>query len=276
MVTNDQQAGRSSRSTRLTTGRRRLVALGAALVLLAAGATAAWAHADPPQVDRRAQEPPASTPVPLIFPTATPPLEVSGTPTRTPTQGVSGAFAEALTEGTNVRAGPDIDEVRLGQIAPGSRYPILGRRFNWYLIEFVEGPGGRAWVYNEVVQISGDPAAIPELELEQIATSDPLLAAAEETALAITATPGFEFTLTAESFITPAGVFTAAPGSEVGLTPGQPLPTYTFPAATATPLPIPRSNPAPVVQSGLPPIIPIMALGALGLMGLLVALMRRL
>ncbi len=252
---------------------RRLLALSLALLLAAAGIGTAWAHADSVRSDRHAQE---ATPVPLIFPTSTASPAASGTPTRTPTQGASGAFVEAISEGTNVRAGPDINEARLGQIAPGTQYPVLGRRFNWYLIAYPDTPGGQAWVYNEVVTVSGDPTTIVEMELGDIPTSDPLLSAAEDTAEAITQTPGIEFTLTAQSFITPTGVFTAAPGAGPTLAPGQPLPTYTFPPYTLTPVPIPRANPAPVTESGLPPIVPILALGALGLMGLLVAVLRRL
>ena len=128
---------------------------------------------------------------------------------------------------------------------------------------------------------AADQTVIPavvvvELELGDIPTSDPLLSAAEDTAEAITQTPGIAFTLTAQSFITPTGVFTAASGAGPTLVPGQPLPTYTFPPYTPTPVPIPRANPAPVTESGLPPIVPIVALGALGLMGLLVAVLRRL
>jgi len=252
---------------------RRLLGLGLALLLTAAGIGTAWAHADPARADRRAQE---ATPVPLVFPTATPSPAASGTPTRTPTQGASGAFVEAITEGTNVRAGPDINEARLGQIGPGTQYPVLGRRFNWFLIAYPNAPGGQAWVYSEVVTLSGDAATIVEMELGDIPTADPLLSAAEGTAEAITQTPGIAFTLTAQSFITPTGVFTAAPGAGPTLAPGQPLPTYTFPPYTPTPVPIPRANPAPAAESGLPPIVPILALGALGLMGLLVALLRRL
>jgi hypothetical protein len=252
---------------------RRLLALGLALLLAAATLGAAWVHADPARADRRAQE---ATPVPLIFPTSTASPAASGTPTRTPTQGASGAFVEANSEATNVRAGPDINEARLGQIGPGTQYPILGRRFNWYLIAYPNAPGGEAWVYNEVVTVTGDAATIVEMELGDIPTSDPLLSAADDTAEAITQTPGIAFTLTAQSFITPTGVFTAAPGAESTLAPGQSLPTYTFPPYSPTPVAVPRANPTPVSQSGLPPIVPILALGALGLMGLLVAVLRRL
>ena len=58
----------------------------------------------------------------------------------------------------------------------------------------------------------------------------------------------------------------------------KPLPTFTFPPYTVTPVIIPRVAPSTVqTDSGsLPPILPILALGALGLLGLLVSLLRRL
>jgi hypothetical protein len=219
------------------------------------------------------QEQPTAVPLQFPTPTATtgPPTE---TPTRTPTA-MGRAVVEAISPDTNVRAGPDINENRVGQIQPGTQYPVLGRRFNWYEIEYATSPTGIAWVYADVVTLTGDPASIPELELKDIPTVDPAFLAQQQTAEAIANTPGAAATLTAQVLITPTGVFTAAP-EERTLAPGEHLPTFTYPAYTPTPVAFPRTNPPPTGSGGLPPLVPILALGALGLMGLLVALLRRL
>jgi hypothetical protein len=218
----------------------------------------------------------APTAVPLQFPTPTatagPPTE---TPTRTPTA-LGRAVVEAISADTNVRGGPDINENRVGQIQPGTLYPVLGKRFNWYQIEYTNSPTGTAWVYFEVVTLTGDPALIPELSLEDIPTVDPAFLAQQQTAEAVANTPGGAATLTAQVLITPTGIFTVVPGEGPTLVPGAPLPTFTYPPYTPTPVAFPRTNPAPVQSGGIPPLVPILALGALGLMGLLVALLRRL
>ncbi|MBN2303745.1 MAG: hypothetical protein JXQ72_04675 [Anaerolineae bacterium] len=218
------------------------------------------------------------TPIQLQFPTATetpgPPTE---TPTRTPTS-IGRPYAEALSDGTNVRANPDINANRVAQIYPGTLYPVLGRNFQWYMIEFPNTPNGIVWVHESVVTISGDETQIAEINLADVPTLDPLFANAQETAAVITQTPGAIASLTARVQITPTGLFTANPGATFTLAPGQRLPTFTFPAYTPTPLVIPRTMPvsATTDSSGVPPIIPILVLGSLGLMGLLVAFLRRL
>ena len=241
-----------------------------AVVILAVGLMITRAHSA--QGGDVRQQP---TAVPLLFPTPTdtagPPTE---TPTRTPTA-LGRPVVEAISEDTNVRAGPDINDDRVGQIQPGTQYPVLGKRFNWYQIEYADAPSGTAWVYSEVVHLTGDPGTIPELSLEDIPTVDPGFLGQQQTAEAIANTPGAAATLTAQVLITPTGIFTAAP-EERTLAPGERLPTFTYPPYTPTPVAFPRTNPPPVQAGGVPPLVPILALGALGLMGLLVALLRRL
>lgn len=219
-----------------------------------------------------------ATAIQLTFPapsaTAGPP---TGTATRTATA-VGRPVIEAVTAETNVRAGPDINEPRVAVISPGTQYPVVGRRFDWYQIEMPEASGGVGWVYSGVVNLAGDPAAIPELELDQIATVDPALQAAQQTADYVTQTPGAIMSLTAMGQITPTGVFTPEGGEGPTLVPGAPLPTYTPPPFTNTPVIIPQASGATSEASddAIPPIVPILALGALGLLGLIVALLRRL
>lgn len=243
-------------------------------LLLMAGASLAWAQTNAPQRRTLAQDDGSPTAVPLAFPTATEtPGPPTDTPTRTPTS-IGRPWVEALAVNTNVRAGPDINEAKVGVIYPGDTYPILGKRFQWYYIEFPEAPGGRAWVHESVVVLGGDVAQI--VELEAIPTTAPEAIEAQQTLDAITLTPGLALTLTEQALITPTGAFTVQPGEGPTLAPGQPLPTFTPPAATPTPLTIPRQNPPADIEGGLAPIIPILILGALGLMGLLVSIMRRL
>jgi hypothetical protein len=256
--------------------RRRRFAAVIVPLLIAAGLSLAGAHAGwlRPHVSVKAQGEPS--PIPLQFPTATPTLgPPTETPTRTPTS-EGRPYVEALSNDTNVRAGPDINANRIGVIYPGTTYPVIGRRFDWLEIEFSDSPSGTAWVYNGVVSLSGDESLIPELNLEDIPTLDPAFIAQQETLAYISATPGSITTLTAQAMITPTGVFTAGPGEGPTLVPGAPLPTYTFPPYTPTPVVIPTTNPPPPSSSGIPPILPILALGALGLMGLLIAILRRL
>jgi len=104
---------------------RRGLAMVAAGLMLAAGVMITRAHGAPAREgnDLELQQP---TAVPLQFPTPTatagPPTE---TPTRTPTA-LGRAVVEAISVDTNVRAGPDINENRVGQIQPGTQYPVLG------------------------------------------------------------------------------------------------------------------------------------------------------
>lgn len=257
--------------------RRRAIALALTLaLLLAAGALALRTPDRPAAVALAQAETPTS--VQLTFPAPTQPPEAlaSASPTRTATV-VANNFIEARANDTNVRAGPDINDERVGLIYPGTQYRVIARRFEWYQIEFLESPTGSAWVHNSVVDLTGNAADIPEIDLEQIPTIDPAFIAAQETARFVRETPGALATLTAAVEITPTGVFTTSPDELSTLDPSAIPPTFTEPPYTNTPIVIPHGAPAPVEGSGgLPPIVPILALAALGLMGLLVGLLRRL
>jgi hypothetical protein len=253
---------------------RKRAYLAAAVIALFLVGSISLAWAEPAPELPRAQVSP--TPVQLQLPTTTAtPGPPTATPTRTPTS-AGRPQVEALADGTNVRAGPDISETRLGQIYPGMTFAVLGKRFQWYWIEFPDSPNGTAWVHESVVRVLGEAGLIEEIDLESIPTVDAGFLAAQQTAEAITATPGAAATLTAQAQITPTGIFTAEPGSGPVLAPGQPLPTFTFPPFTVTPVAFPRTNPATTADTALAPIVFILALGALGMVGLLVSLMRRL
>lgn len=232
-------------------------------------------------VNQQATSTPAAVQLPSGTPSAPPATE---TPTRTPT--VSGSvFIEAKNADTNVRRGPDINEDRLGTIQPGTQYRVISRRFQWIQIEYPDTPGRRGWVYQDVINIIGDPNQIPEIDPELLPTIDPTQAAAEETELAATRTPGGFLTLTAAVQITPEGILTLPPtqrSERPTLAPGEKLPTFTFPPATFTPIATDnfQQEPEDNITSVLPgstfaPIIPIVGLAGLGLMGLLISLLRR-
>ncbi len=229
------------------------------------------------------------TPIPVVPPTATPTNQPpTAEPTRTPTS-EGPASARALNEGTNVRASPDITAERVGQIDPNEAYPVVGRYFEWYQLQFPESPSGIGWVHQSVIEILGDELRIPDLNAEQLPTVDPAIPNRQATDDAITQTPGGFLTLTAQAFITPEGVFTAAPGiqgnqsgpqsnSGAPAFAGGQLPTYTFVNQTPTPIDVAairNSGAAPDAGGGLPPIAPIVGLIGMGILGLLISALRR-
>lgn len=217
------------------------------------------------------------TPAPVVLPSTSPTLSVlvTSTPTRTPTP-EGPALAEALEGPTNVRSGPDITYERLGQIVPGDTYPILGQAEGtlWYKIQFPDSPNGTAWVFEQVVTITGNVEAIPVIEISTEPTVDVGRAQATQTIEALAQTPGALETATIAAQI--AG-FVATGGPDVPTQTPEPQPTFTYPpgpVAQATTF-IPSQVTASANGGGLPPIIPIVVLGLLGGLGLLIAVLRR-
>ena len=96
-----------------------------------------------------------ASPTLTTVPTATL-IQIIDTPSPVPTVSEPPVI-EAFWPDTNVRTGPDTNQPIIGQIQPGSTYPVRGERFRWYLIDFPDSPTGTGWVYSEVVQLSGDP-----------------------------------------------------------------------------------------------------------------------
>jgi hypothetical protein len=222
-----------------------------------------------------------STPIMISLPTNTPlPGSPTPSPTRTPTEMVSTVFVEAITE-ANIRSYPDIptdgtDNI-VGKIYSGTTYPILRVYYEWYEIAHPTAPGGTAWVSNTVANVvQGDIASVPNIsETGMPPTSDPGIVSMEQTALAITQTPGIMATLTELALITPTGIFTVDPNA--GLNANGVMPTFTYPVMTGTPVMIREvATPQTEESGGLPPLLPIVALGALGLLGFLISLLRRL
>ncbi len=234
------------------------------------------------------------TPVRIVIPTAgapTAPVNITPTLTRTPTP-IGPVVLEAKTE-ANVRAEPDPDSELLGTIRAGDVYPIIGRYFRWLQFQFPTSPSGTGWVFEELVTIIGDQAAVRDLTVDAAPTAD-------ETSVAQTAT--FEFLTQI-----PGGILTATANARIIVIPTQPgnaeaatpvllqeelnvLPTFTWPpdqflAAPGTP-PVgltstdlndsqPQNGIPVAIPERIPPIVLILALGGAGVLGLAISTLRR-
>jgi beta-lactamase class A len=88
----------------------------------------------------------------------TPPARQVGTDVPQTTSALAEAFGE-----TEIRYGPGIDYPRVGAIRKGHLYPVLRRhiRFPWLEIAFPGVAGGRGWVYQGAVRITGDLSRVP-------------------------------------------------------------------------------------------------------------------
>jgi hypothetical protein len=220
---------------------------------------------------------PEPTPLPAEFPTLTPTPQggMTATPSSTSTpQGL--AYAEAIDE-ANVRTGPGTDFDRIGSIFSGDKHVVLGirRGYPWVKIQFIDPEIGatEAWVYRELVELSGNVDGIPLIEGEEVPTQNPLLISMQETLDVLTLTPGALGTATAL-----AGLFPTGEPTEAGPTSTR-LPTF-------TPPPVGTANPSDYTVTGqrssdnglfgMPPAIPIIVLAALGVIGLIFSVVRRL
>jgi hypothetical protein len=230
-----------------------------------------------------------ATPVRVQIPTlAAPPLiENIATPTltRTPTPTAVLLEVKASAGEVNVRAEPDVESERLGTIRSGEFYPVLGRYFRWIQFQYDGSPNGRAWVFDELVDISGDLNSVPDLSEQSLPTQDAQGMLLTQTQQAAMQTPGYLLTITAESRIIvvpvePSGSRSDAtqPAESINI-----LPTFTYPPDIATVMPtdiIPieaaRPQEAPVnIPDRVPPALPILLLGGGGLLGLAVSVLRR-
>ncbi len=216
------------------------------------------------------------TPLSIVIPTRTPTAVsiISPTPSRTPTTGITTLRAEARDRqtGANLRSGPGTDTALLGKIFPGQFYAVVGRYGKWLQIQYEKAPGGLAWVYEDIVNLTGgNPTLIPTIDLKSLPTADLSTVAIKLTSDAITATPGAPQTATALQR-SATGIFTRVAANPVG-TPGEPLPTFTYPPPVAEAT-LPARTSARN-QGGIPPVVPIIGLAVLGMAGLFIASLRR-
>lgn len=219
---------------------------------------------------------PTATPQPVSLASRTPggAIQVEATSTRTPTP--EGQIYLEAREFANVRAQPDTEAAQLGQIVSGNRYVATARHFQWIQFVYEPSPTGRAWVFADLVNVSGDVNQLLEIVDPFAADPDQPRIDAEATQIAVTLTPGGLLTATANTRFEALGQATLS-GPII-------LPTFTYPPGIvrvptlAEPLPDATPDPQPVAigsSGGLAPIMPVLILGGLGIAGLLVNSLRR-
>lgn len=237
----------------------------------------------------------SATPASIILPSPLPlTTQQISTPTATYTATPVGpVLLEAITE-ANVRAEADPNAELLGTIKVGEVYPVIGRYYRWYQFQYDKSPSGTGWVFDELVNISGDESKIVDLSDNALPTTDTTSVAATQTLEAITQTPGGILTATADAQVIPLPVESAngvasVPGNSTSPGEGTILPTYTYPPDVPPVAPdsairpetlfaTPTFTPSGLtfsVTDGLPPIAPILVLAGLGFLGLLISYLRR-
>lgn len=234
-----------------------------------------------------------ATPLRVEIITSTPlPLDESTpTPTYTPSPDVQSAAllqAKADAGEVNVRAQADIEADILGKIRFGDEYVITGRYFRWYQFRYPPAPNGIGWVFEELIEISGNQALIVDLSAIELPTSDPAMIAATETASVLLLTPGAILTANVDPREVQGVVAVGAEVQDAPVVINQTaLPTFTPPAAIAalsTDIPVSGGDEAlneetataqSTTRGDMPPIVPIAILGGLGLFGLVISALRR-
>jgi SH3-like domain-containing protein len=264
----DRLANRGSAA--MVLGQKRSVYAGVLGIMLCLGMVWLFRFEGAARVEAQDATP---TPLPavIVSRTPTPFIEITATPSRTPTPAFSTIRVQAK-ERANVRSAPSLDSTVYAEILPGEFFAVTGRYGKWIRIEFLRVPAGLGWVFEDVIEATGgDLATLPELDPNAVPTANIETAAVQQTAAAITGTPGAPGTATAAAAIA-TGVSTRV--AEIPtLMPGEPLPTFTYPPPLQESTLAARG--AGLSGSGLPPIVPIAVLAGLGVLGLLASLLRR-
>ncbi|MBK8026045.1 MAG: SH3 domain-containing protein [Chloroflexi bacterium] len=213
---------------------------------------------------------------PLIPTTPAPEVNEFATATPPPTP-VSLVRIEAR-DFANVRAEPSTEAAQLGTIRAGETFTVIARYVSWIQFQYPAAPNGRGWVYGELVNVTGDLLAVPEIDpFAQQSAGSNAVSDSEATLALLIQTPGGVLTATVQ-----VGGLEALGSSADGqaLTP---MPTFTYPPGLNAPVPtqvgdsIEPNDGAEGIQasSGTPPIVPIVVLGGLGLLGLAIGSLRR-
>lgn len=210
-----------------------------------------------------------STPVPAVLLTPTPEGRNVVLPTNTlaPTSTPLPAIrlqALASAGNVNVRALPSLEAEILGTIAQGVEYQVLRSFYRWYEFRTDISPNGRAWVFGDLVELTGDRSQIEIIE-------DP---SDISTPLEIEASSGDSAQVERDIAIS---TIQAGSAQSVELVEITALPTFTSPAPTpasiSAQLEFEAAERPP--WANIPPIAPIALLGGLGLLGLLISAIRR-
>ncbi len=236
-----------------------------------------------PNVVVGAQTQRTATPITVRLVTATPPGAQPFPPTVTslPTATLPGpTFLQApVTAGNiNVRAAPDLGSEVLGTISFGTLYPALRRYFQWYELRYEPSPNGRAWVYGELVEVTGDLDNIQVVDnfadISVIPADDNSLGAEDGEAAAESGDDSRVLVISTED---------GAAGRSETERMASPLPTFTRPPDLPSIIPTggidqPTQNEIRTGsdrRSEFPPLFPIVILAGFGLVGLLINLIRQ-
>jgi uncharacterized protein YraI len=117
---------------------------------------------------------PTPTPEPTLEPTPIPtvaaltPAPQAAQPTAAPVL----IAPKPENDFVNVRAGPDINAQRLGQLNKGQSAPVRGKSTDgkWFQITFPGAPDGAAWVLGDVAQVTGDVNVLPVVQASTAVT----------------------------------------------------------------------------------------------------------
>jgi hypothetical protein len=254
--------------------RGRVSLLAASLMLVVVGLALNISGAAVAAEGRPVAQPASPTNV-LQLPTATSTLigGPTATPSRTPT--TTPVLAEAIGE-ANLRSGPGLDFDLVGTLTVGNPVPVIGRSVNypWLLVAWEDAPDGQAWVFEQLVRITGDITTVPIVDEPELPTIDPTQAIIQATATILLQTPGAAETATATAYFAPTGVYTQTPGG-LEAAPGGPAATFTPPEPYYDPE-VPSSDVASTQQRGPAPAVLIISLGMMGMLTLGLGLLRRL
>ncbi len=211
-----------------------------------------------------AQTRPSATPVSAVLRSPTPQEPQAAAPTPGPAPSatpIPSARLQALESAgdVNVRARPDINSEVRGTIAFGTEYPVLRNYFRWYELIYDPAANGRAWVYGDLVTITGDRSLIEIIEdpnaIAQPEASDQRSGPEDRTIDILTVDED------------------SAPSVE--LVAVTALPTFTYvPTRPPFTQQTARNEAADRAEGPIPPIVPILALGGFGFLGLLISLIR--
>src|SRR5260221_57437 len=174
-----------------------------------------------------------ATGVLIVVPTltATDVKKVTPTPSLTATDaapGLASIEAKSKDTGANLRAAPSTESEKLGTIFPGQFYGVIGRFGKWLEIQYNKSPTGLAWVYEDIVNVTGlDPAAIATLSPNTVPSPNVATGAAQATLSILTTTPGGPETATALQ-ASATGVFTRTANGSTEETPMERTKNGTF------------------------------------------------
>ncbi|HRA54531.1 MAG TPA: SH3 domain-containing protein [Thermoflexales bacterium] len=116
-------------------------------------------QSDPVFINVKGPAPTAAVPPTAIPQPTTPPQPTAVPATPTP----AGATVTPADEFANVRSGPDTVFEKLGQLNAGQNAAVKGKSSDgkWLQIDFAAGTGGLAWVFLDVVKVTGSLDAVP-------------------------------------------------------------------------------------------------------------------